>query len=117
MSLRVYAYGKCDSCRKALRFLRERNVAFDIVPIREQPPAIVELRQVLRFVDDLKRLFNTSGQDYRAMGLGAKLPALTEDEVLTLLASNGNLVKRPFVVSENWGTAGFNEAAWRAKFG
>ena len=116
MSLRVYAYEKCDTCRKALRFLRDRKVAFDLLPIREQPPTKSELRSVLRSVGQLRRLFNTSGGDYRAMSIGEKLPTMSEDEAITLLSTHGNLVKRPFVVGENWGTTGFSESEWKEKF-
>ncbi len=117
MSLRVYAYEKCDTCRKALRFLRDRGIAFELLPIREQPPTKTELRAVLKQIGQLRRLFNTSGGDYRAMSLGEKLPRMSEDEAITLLASHGNLVKRPFVIGENWGTTGFNEADWKEKLG
>ena len=116
MSLRVYAYEKCDTCRKALRFLRDRGIAFDLLPIREQPPIKAELRFVLKHVGQLRRLFNTSGGDYRAMSLGEKLPNMSEDEAIALLTSHGNLVKRPFVVAGDWGTTGFNEAEWKEKF-
>jgi arsenate reductase (glutaredoxin) len=116
MSLRVYAYEKCDSCRKALAFLRERKVPFDLLPIREQPPTKAELRAVLQRVGSLRRLFNTSGQDYRALRIGEKLASMTEDEALTLLASNGNLVKRPLVIAKDWGTTGFQAEEWGQKF-
>jgi arsenate reductase (glutaredoxin) len=116
MSLRVYAYEKCDTCRKALRFLRDRKLAFDLVPIRERPPTKSELKFVLGQVGQLRRLFNTSGGDYRAMSIGEKLPTMSEDEAITLLSNHGNLVKRPFVVGEDWGTTGFNEAEWKEKF-
>jgi arsenate reductase (glutaredoxin) len=114
MSLRVYAYEKCDTCRKALRFLNERGIAHQVIPIREQPPTEKELRFVLGQVGELRRLFNTSGQDYRALGLGAKLAEMTEAEAMALLMKNGNLVKRPFVVSGAWGTTGFDAAKWAA---
>ena len=115
MSLRVYAYEKCDTCRKALRFLRDRGIAFELLPIREQPPTKAELRSVLRHVGQLRRLFNTSGGDYREMGLGEKLPGMSEEEAITLLSSHGNLVKRPFVVGKDWGTTGFKEEEWTSK--
>ena len=115
MSLRVYAYEKCDTCRKALRFLRERGVAFDLLPIRDQPPTKAELRSVLAHVGQLRRLFNTSGGDYREMWLGEKLPGMSEDEAIALLTSHGNLVKRPFVIGKDWGTTGFKEEEWAAK--
>lgn len=116
MSLRVYAYEKCDTCRKALRFLKERGVAHEVIPIRQQPPAKAELRQMLKHVGQLRRLFNTSGQDYRALGLGEKLPGMDEASALELLAANGNLVKRPFAIGDGWGVTGFNEAEWSERF-
>ena len=112
MALRIYAYEKCDTCRKALRFLKERGVAHEVIPIREQPPTEQELRTMLKRVGEMRRLFNTSGQDYKALGLSQKLPAMSEADAIKLLAGNGNLVKRPFVVGKNWGTTGFKEEDW-----
>jgi arsenate reductase (glutaredoxin) len=116
MPLRLYVYDKCDSCRKALTFLRERSIPFETLPVREQPPTEQELRAMLQRVGSLRRLFNTSGQDYRALRLGEKLGSMTEEAALALLASNGNLVKRPFVIGRDWGTTGFREDEWRQKF-
>jgi len=113
MALRVYAYEKCDTCRKALKFLATKNVAHEVIPIRQQPPTLAELRAMLAHVDgDLRRLFNTSGQDYRALDLKSRLPKLSEDEALALLASNGNLVKRPFALTPRTGVVGFREEEW-----
>lgn len=113
--LKVYTYAKCDTCRKAVRFLKERGIAFREIPIRETPPSVPELKAVLRSCGgEIRRLFNTSGGDYKALGLSAKLPALAEEEALALLAGNGNLVKRPFVVGEGTHLAGFKEADWTA---
>jgi arsenate reductase len=64
------------------------------------------------FGGDVRRLFNTSGQDYRRLGLKDKLPTMGEMEALALLASNGNLVKRPFVLTRTGGTVGFDETEW-----
>ena len=116
MPLRVYAYEKCDTCRRALRFLRERGIAHKVIPIREQPPTKTELRTMLNWVGELRKLFNTSGQDYRALGLGQKLAEMTDDEAIALLAENGNLVKRPFVLGKEWGAVGFNEGEWNEHF-
>lgn len=66
---------------------------------------------------DLKKLFNTSGQDYKAMNMKEKLPKLNESEALHLLSQNGNLVKRPFVLAPNAGWVGFDEAMWQKKLG
>jgi len=113
MALRVYTYEKCDTCRKALKFLAAKKVAHEVIPIRQQPPTVAELRAMLAHVGgDLRRLFNTSGQDYRALDLKSRLPKLSEDEALELLASNGNLVKRPFVLTPKSGVVGFREEEW-----
>ena len=111
--LKIYAYAKCDTCRKALRFLRAHNIAFEEIPIRETPPSKADLRAMLAAHDgQLRKLFNTSGVDYKTLGLSAKLPTMTESEAIDLLASNGNLVKRPFVIGGKTHLAGFDEARW-----
>ncbi len=85
--------------------------------IRETPPTLTELKQMLKAVGgDLKKLFNTSGQDYKALNLKDKLPGLSTDEALKLLNQNGNLVKRPFVLSAESGWVGFKEDEWQACF-
>ena len=113
MSLRVYAYEKCDTCRKALKFLAAKKVAHEVVAIRARPPTVAELRGMLGHVDgDLRKLFNTAGQDYRALDMKSRLPELTVDEALNLLASNGNLVKRPFALTKGAGAVGFREEEW-----
>ena len=113
MSLRVWAYKNCGTCRNALKFLAEREVAHEVIAIREQPPGVAELRAMLRHVGgEVRRLFNTSGQDYRALNLKERLPALSVEEALALLAANGNLVKRPFTLSQDGGAVGFRPAEW-----
>jgi len=116
MSLKVYEYKNCDTCRKALKFLDAHHITYHKIPIREQPPTKSELKKMLGYLDgEIKKLFNTSGQDYKAMNMKDRLPKLTLDEALDLLASNGNLVKRPFVLGEKWGYVGFKEADWSQK--
>ncbi len=112
--LKIYAYSKCDTCRKALRFLRDRNVAFHEVAIRDSPPSVSELKAMAAAYGTLRKLFNTSGGDYKALQLSAKLPAMSEEEAFRLLASNGNLVKRPFVIGDDVHLVGFNVAEWEA---
>ena len=113
MSLRVYAYEKCDTCRRALRFLKDRGVAHEVIPIRQQPPTVPELQAMLDYVEgDLRRLFNTSGQDYKAMNMKQRLPGMPAAEALELLSENGNLVKRPFAIADGAGLVGFDQAAW-----
>lgn len=111
--LKVYAYAHCDSCRRALKWLDAHHVAHEVKAIRETPPTLGELRAALEVhKGDLRRLFNTSGQDYRALDLKARLPGLKPDEALKLLAGNGNLVKRPFVTGPGVALNGFDEARW-----
>ncbi|MHA3770891.1 arsenate reductase family protein [Verrucomicrobiota bacterium sgz303538] len=113
MSLRVYAYEKCDTCRKAVKFLRERGIAHEVMPIRQQPPSVEELRRMLSYLNgDVRPLFNTSGQDYRALNIKDRLPSMSLDETLELLASNGNLIKRPFALTRDSGLVGFKQGEW-----
>ena len=115
--LTVYTYANCDSCRRAVKWLRAEGLEFVEKPIRETPPSLAELKAMLAAQGgELRKLFNTSGLDYRAQGLGAKLPTMTEAAALTLLAGNGNLVKRPFLwrPPDGVGLVGFDEARWRA---
>lgn len=113
MSLRVWAYSGCDTCRKALKFLQERKVAHEVIAIREQPPTVADLRKMLGYVGgDLRRLFNTSGQDYRALKMGEELPTMTVDDAIAVLAKNGNLVKRPFALAPHGGVVGFKLPEW-----
>ncbi len=115
--VRVYVYRNCGTCRKALAFLNERGIPHDIVPIREEPPSLTELARMRQLTGSLRRLFNSSGNDYKAMNLATRLPDLTETEALELLSKNGNLVKRPFLLLPNGkGTTGFKEAQWGALF-
>ncbi|HTH49007.1 MAG TPA: Spx/MgsR family RNA polymerase-binding regulatory protein [Candidatus Limnocylindria bacterium] len=110
---KVYAYAGCDTCRRALKYLEERGVKPEAVPIRERPPTMAELKRMLAiYQGQVRKLFNTAGTDYRALGLGTKLPGLSDDDALRLLAGNGNLVKRPFVLAANGEAVGFKEADW-----
>lgn len=114
--LRIYLYSGCDTCRRARKYLNDNGVAHVEVAIREQPPSEGELRRMLAAQGgDLRKLFNTSGQDYRKLGLSVKLPTLSVEAALDLLSKNGNLVKRPFVLTPNDGWLGFHEAEWRAR--
>jgi arsenate reductase (glutaredoxin) len=119
-TLTVYTYANCDTCRRAVKWLRAQGIAFTEKPIRETPPTVGELTSMLAHLGGaaaLRKLFNTSGVDYRALKLGEKLPALTQAEALALLAGNGNLVKRPFALragdaANAVGLVGFVESDW-----
>lgn len=115
VKLKVYEYKNCSTCRNALKFLEGKKIDFDKKAIRETPPTKTELKKMLGYVGgDSKRLFNTSGGDYKELGLKDKLAKMSLDEQFELLSGNGNLVKRPFVLGENFGLVGFKEEEWKA---
>ncbi|MCC5789448.1 MAG: Spx/MgsR family RNA polymerase-binding regulatory protein [Opitutales bacterium] len=117
MGTTVYTYQKCSTCRKATDWLRSKGLSFEEKPIRETPPTQSELAQMLAYKDgEIRKLFNTSGMDYRALGLKDTLPKMSRDEAFALLRSNGNLVKRPFLLSDKGGAVGFREKEWEALF-
>lgn len=112
--MKVYTYKNCSTCRKATQWLATNKVPFQEIPIREQPPTTAELNRMLKIQDgNLRKLFNTSGLDYKALGMKDKLPTLSTDAALELLSKNGNLVKRPFVLTKDGGTVGFDETEWK----
>ena len=116
-ALKLYTLSNCDTCRRAVKWLRAHEVAFEERAIRETPPSPAELRAMLAAQrGELRKLFNTSGGDYREQKLGEKLPSLTEAAALALLAGNGNLVKRPFATGGGVALVGFDEAGWAAAF-
>jgi arsenate reductase len=112
--LKVYTYSGCSTCKSATKWLKANGVAFDEKPIRETPPSVAELKAMLKARGDLKPLFNTSGQDYRAMGIKDKLADMSEADALKLLSEHGNLVKRPFALDKDTGVylVGFKEDEW-----
>jgi len=113
--LTVYGYQNCSTCRDALRWLTDHGIAHRVKAIRETPPAPAELRAMLAaHGGDLRKLFNTSGLDYRALDLKDRLPTLTEAAAFDLLTGNGNLVKRPFVIGKDMALVGFKPEVWRA---
>ncbi len=106
-------YPKCSTCQKAKKFLDERGILYEYRHIAEQKPAAEELSLWAgKSGLPLKKFFNTSGQLYRSLNLKDRLPAMTEGEMLDLLASDGMLVKRPILVTENAVLVGFREAEW-----
>ena len=114
--LKIYEYKNCSTCQKALKFLDSKKNSYQKIPIRETPPTLAEIKKMLSFLNgDIKKLFNISGQDYRALDLKTKLPLMSEGQALELLSKNGNLIKRPFVITNNDGWVGFDEEAWNKK--
>ncbi|MBR3601960.1 MAG: arsenate reductase family protein [Lachnospiraceae bacterium] len=112
----VLVYRKCSTCMKALKWLEENNVEFEERPIKEENPTYEELKEWHgKSGLPLKKFFNTSGLIYKDMQLKDKLPTMTEEEQLQLLATNGMLVKRPLVVGEDFVLTGFKEKEWEVK--
>lgn len=109
-------YPKCSTCKKAKKWLDEHQVAYDDRHIVEENPTFEELKDWYgRSGMPLKKFFNTSGMLYKEMKLKDKLPNMSEEEQLQLLATNGMLVKRPLIVDGNTVITGFKEAEWTEK--
>lgn len=106
-------YPSCTTCRKARAWLEQKGVSFTERDIKTQNPTAAELKVWHERSElPLRRFFNTSGQQYRALGLREKLPGMTEQEQLDLLATDGMLVKRPILVGDDFVRVGFREAEW-----
>ena len=106
-------YPPCSTCKKAKAWLDSHGIAYEARHIKEQNPSYDELSQWLEQSGlPVKKFFNTSGLQYKALGLKDKLPTMTEEEQLALLASDGMLVKRPLLVGETFVLAGFRPADW-----
>ena len=112
----VLVYRKCSTCVKALKWLDANEVTYEERPIVEQNPTFEELKVWYQKSGlPLKKFFNTSGLLYKEMQLKDKLPGLSEEEQLKLLATDGKLVKRPLVVGDDFVLTGFKEAEWNEK--
>ncbi len=109
-------YPKCSTCRKAKKWLEENNLEFQEKDIVEDNPTVEELKEWYEKSDlPLKRFFNTSGMKYRELKLKDKLPEMSEDEQLELLATDGMLVKRPVIVTDDAVLTGFRQKEWEEK--
>lgn len=109
-------YEKCSTCKKAAAWLKEHGIAYESRPIREQNPTAQELAGWVSMSGlPLKRFFNTSGNLYKEQKLRDRLPDLSEEEQLDLLATDGMLVKRPLLVGEDFVLTGFREKEWEEK--
>jgi arsenate reductase len=112
----VLVYRKCSTCIKALKWLEENNIEFTERPMKEENPTYEELKEWYeRSGLPLKKFFNTSGLLYKDMKLKDRLPSMTEEEQLQLLATDGMLVKRPLVVADDYVLTGFKEAEWEER--
>ena len=111
-NVQVYSYPLCSTCRKAIRWLDENNITFDLLDIVKTPPTKDLLLKAIDQLESRKKIFNTSGASYR--NLGAKyFQALNDEEVLEALASDGKLIKRPFLITEKGKILiGFKPEVW-----
>ena len=106
-------YPKCSTCRKAKKWLDEHDIEYESKHIVEDNPTAEELREWWEISElPLKRFFNTSGMKYRELKLKDKLPEMSHDEQLNLLASDGMLVKRPIIVDNDIVLVGFKQKEW-----
>ena len=106
-------YPKCGTCQKARKFLEEKGIVFEDRNIKEHNPTAEELKTwIERSGLPIKKFFNTSGMLYRQMELKDKLPNMSEQEMIELLATDGMLVKRPILVADDRVLVGFKQAEW-----
>lgn len=109
-------YPACSTCQKAKKWLNENGIEYTDRHIVEQNPTAEELKEwVKRSGLPLKKFFNTSGLVYKSMELKDKLPSMSEEEQISLLATNGKLVKRPLVIGENVVLVGFKAEEWKER--
>ena len=112
--MKLYQYPNCTTCRKAVKFLQQNELAFESFVITETPPSKNELATMLESYDgEIKKLFNTSGVQYRELNMKEKLPTMNTDEAIELLSQNGKLIKRPFLLKDGKGIVGFKEELWQ----
>jgi arsenate reductase len=114
-AMKFYGYNKCGTCRKAKTFLDEKNMKYTDIDITLTPPPKSVLKQAMK-AKGMRKLFNTSGVQYKELKIKDKIGSMTEAEAIDLLADNGRLVKRPIAVEKDRVTVGFNldeyESVW-----
>ena len=116
--MRFLCYPKCSTCQKAKAWLDQRGISYDLRDIKLNNPTAEELTAWYQKSGlPLKKFFNTSGLQYKALGLKDKLPEMSEADQLALLATDGMLVKRPLLVGDDFVLTGFRPAEWETKLG
>ena len=114
--IKFICYPKCTTCQKAKKWIDDNNIEYELRDIKEDNPSFEELFSWYKTSElPLKRFFNTSGLLYKSMELKDKLPTMSEEEQLKLLATDGMLVKRPLVIGNDFVLIGFKESEWREK--
>jgi len=113
-SVRLYSYGPCGTCRKALVWLSDQGISAEVFDITRTPPSRHELEEALKQLGSRARLFNTSGQRYRALG-AARVAAMGDGAALDALAADGMLIKRPFLITAQGRiVTGFRPLEWQS---
>ncbi len=117
--MKLYCYTNCGTCRKAKKFLDARGIAYQEIPIREQPPTKTELKKMITKCT-INKILNTSSKTYRDLNMKEKRETYSVKELIDLLATNGNLIKRPFAIGTVNGKevllTGFKEDEWKILF-
>ena len=114
--IKFICYPKCTTCQKAQKWLDNNGIEYELRDIKLDKPSKDELTAwYAKSGLNLKKFFNTSGLLYKSLGLAAKLPDMSEDEMLELLGSDGMLVKRPLLVGDGFVLVGFKESEWSEK--
>ena len=113
VSLTVYHYPNCSTCRKALQWLEQNDVDYKPVDIVAKPPSASTLKKVRKLAEvPIRKLFNTSGQSYRNGGYKKKLETMSESDALDALAADGKLIKRPLAITGDVALVGFRAEEW-----
>lgn len=116
MMINFICYPKCTTCQKARKWLDDNKIEYELRDIKLQNPTLEELTKWYNKSGlPLKKFFNTSGLLYKSFDLKNKLPEMSENEMLKLLASDGMLVKRPLLIGDNFVLVGFKEAEWSTR--
>lgn len=120
--IKFYGYKKCGTCRKAEKALenslQKKGANYTFIDITETPPSASALKKIASQAEiEMKKMFNTSGVQYRELNIKAKLPTMSDKEILDLLASNGRLIKRPLVTDGTKSTVGFKEDSFKKVWG
>lgn len=114
--MKCFVYQKCSTCRDAIKWLQAHGIAAEMIDIRSNPPSVSELHYAWEKRGDVKLLLNTSGAEYRAMGLKDRINTMAVDELFALIQEHGNLCKRPFLIDPSLGIAltGFQPEVWES---
>lgn len=116
--IKLYGYKKCSTCTKAEKALTALGLEYEYIDITTNPPSATALKKLMKQADiELKKWFNTSGVAYREQNIKEKLPNLSKADAITLLASNGKLIKRPVVTDGSDTTVGFKEGDFQQTWG